>query len=150
MRISKVEGSIPAVPMIFFRCAFFFHLFFWRRVVSQPSTSIGPEILYGVLCDVYTWHVFIRRVLLPLLLLCVAILLLLQHLLQFVIVCRMAKFVAGSLELIPVFSLFIRARFIFNAPRGNTVAFTHFTVPLSSTVAFLRIYGLDLPILHPR
>ena len=49
--------------------------------------------------------------------LCVAILrLLLQQLLLFVIVCRMAKIVAGLLNLIPssVFFLFIQIRFIFN------------------------------------
>ena len=47
--------------------------------------------------------------------LCVSLLLLLQQLLLFVIGCRMAKIVAGSL-FIPsrVFSLFIQTRIIFN------------------------------------
>ena len=67
--------------------------------------------------------------------LCVAILrLLLQQLLLFVIVCRMAKIVAGLLNLIPssVFFLFIQIRFIFNVctyPLAVPVSYTHLTLP---------------------
>ena len=73
--------------------------------------------------------VYEYRVLLPLLLLlllCVAILLLQVHcfLLLFVIGCRMAKIVAGSLNLIPVFSLSIQTRCMLDAPLGSPVAIT--------------------------
>ena len=66
----------------------------------------------------------------------VAILLLLLQqqcccfLLLFVIVCRMAKFVAGSLNLIPVF------------PFSSFNAIYFWWYPLA---ALCRIYGLDLP-----
>ena len=63
--------------------------------------------------------------------LCVAILLLLLQkqcccfLLLFVIVCRMAKLVVGSSNLIPLFAcfLFVQTRLIFNVPLGSTAAF---------------------------
>ena len=66
--------------------------------------------------------------------LCVAILrLLLQQLLLFVIVCRMAKIVAGSLNCF--LSLYSQTYIIFNA---------------CTPWQCCRIYGLDLRILHPR
>ena len=60
--------------------------------------------------------------------LCVAILLLLLQqqcccsLLLFGIVCRIAGFVAGSLDLILVFSFSFKRHFLY-VPRGSTVAF---------------------------
>ena len=52
--------------------------------------------------------------------------------LLFVIVCRMAKFVAGSFNLIQssAFFLFIHSMF-FGVPLGNTVAFTYPLAALS-------------------
>ena len=76
-------------------------------------------------------YIYTHRVLLPLLLLlCIAILLLLPlqqqcccFLLLLVIVCRIAKFGAGSLNLIPVFSFSSFKRdFIFDVPLGSTVS----------------------------
>ena len=61
--------------------------------------------------------------------LCVAMLLLvlqllLLQLLLFMIVCRTAKFVAGSVNLIPVCSSSSLKTFIFTVPLGSIVAFT--------------------------
>ena len=81
---------------------------------TQPDIPGVILLLYDVLC---TWHVVVQSAAAGAAALCVAVLLLLlQQLLLFVIVCRMAKIVAGVLNLIPsnVFFLFIQTRFIFN------------------------------------
>ena len=113
-------GSIPTVLSFFcFGAPFFLPLFVWRRVVSQPSTArtwhnrhytAERRIIY--LACIYTY-----RLLLPLLL--------------FVIVCRMAKIAAGSMNLIPssVVFLFIQTRSIFN---------------VRTPWQYCRVHGLDL------
>ena len=126
-------------------CAVFFHVFFvWRGVVSQPSPStVGPDIPGIILLyeyDVFnTWHVFIHTECCCRCCCCSVPVLLLQQLLLFDVVCRMAKIVAGSLNLIPssVFFPLIQTRFIFH-------------VCTSTPWQYCRIYGLYLPILHPR
>ena len=77
--------------MFYFSCVCsFFHLFdavWFHNLVPLGPDIPGIALLHNV---IHTWHVFIQRVLLPLLLaaatLCVDILLLLQQLLLFVIV----------------------------------------------------------------
>ena len=99
------------------------------EVSSQQSRSVS-----------YTYSVLLPLLLLLLLLLCVAILLLLLQqqyccfLQLFVIVCRMTKFIAGLLNLIPVVS----------SSSFNATCFWMYPLAL-----LYRIYGLDLPTLLP-
>ena len=84
-------------------------------------------VIYCYCCSIYTWHVFTQSAAAAAAALCVAILLLLlqlQQLLLFVIVCRMAKNIAGSMiNLIPSSAscLFIQTRFILDVSLGSTV-----------------------------
>ena len=113
-----------------FCAVFLFTSFFLFGVVwFHIRVPLGPDIpctilLYDVL---YTWHVLIRRECCCRCY-CYSVPLLLQQLLLFV-VCRMAKIVAGSLNLIPSSVLFlIQTRFFkyfySYVPLGSTVAFT--------------------------
>ena len=80
-----------------------------------------------------------------------AILPLLQQrccLLLFVIVCRMVKFVAGSLNLIPAFSLIIQTRDIFLIPLGSVVAFTGLDLPTYLVITGMR--GAKAGVSPPR
>ena len=96
---------------LFFCCVACFHLFFfWHRVCFHNRVLLGPDELYCTTC-MPGMNVCMQSVAAAVAaVLCVAILvlLLLQQcccfLLLFVIVCRMANFVADSLNLIPVSS----------------------------------------------
>ena len=80
-----------------------------------------------------------------------AILPLLQQrccLLLFVIVCRMVKFVAGSLNLIPAFPLIIQTRDIFLVPLGSVVAFTGLDLPTYLVITGMR--GAKAGVSPPR
>ena len=123
----------------FFICVPFFHLFLFRVVWFHNRVPLGPVPgiiqLYDVL---YTWHVFIRKESCCCCCCCRCSVPVLLQLLLFVIVCWKAKTVAGSLYLIPstsFFFLFIQTLLIFN---------------VCNPWQYCRIYGLDLPILHPR
>ena len=130
---SLVGGSIPSV-FSFGGGVPLFHLsLVWRGVVSQ--LSLGPDILGIILLyDVlHTWHVFIHTDCCCRCCCCCSFVFLYcccccgQRLL-FVIVCRMAKIVAGSLSLIPssvFFSLHSKHDlFLMYVPLGSTnVAF---------------------------
>ena len=127
-------------------CQFPF-FFCWRHVfcyqcknmymieVSSEQSRSQFIYIYILYFEVYAYRVLLP--LLLLLLLCVAILLLLLRqqcccfLPLFVIVCRIAKFVAGSLHLIQVFSFSSSSTTIFSC------------IPLGSTL-LRRICGLDL------
>ena len=124
----KVQGPIIGVLSFFLVCRLF-HLFYWGRVVSQPSSIY--DLIYYTVRRIYLPCICAYRVLLPLPLFFVAILLLLLQLLLFVVVCRMALFVAGSLNLIPVFYFCSKTNYFEHSPWR-----------------YCRIYGLDLPI-HP-
>ena len=97
----------------FFRCAVLSSPIFlvWRRVVSQPSTSRTWCTRYCTAVRravVYTWHVFIHTECCCRCCCCSVPVLLLHQLLMFIVVCRIAKKVSGSSNLIPssVFFLF--------------------------------------------
>ena len=112
----------------FFVCPVIVTSLVWHRVWNHNRVPLGPDILYITTCiylaSIHTYRVLLPLLLLLLLLLCVVILLvLLKLLLLFVIVCRMAKFVAGSLNLIPVLS-FSSFNLYFKLSLGSTVAFT--------------------------
>ena len=97
-------------------------VWFHNRVPLGPDIP-GIILLYDV---VYTWHVFIHKECCCRCCSCSVPVFLLQQLPLFVILYRMAKNVAGSLNLIAssVFFLFIQTRIIFNyVPLGSTVAF---------------------------
>ena len=87
---------------------------------------------------------------------CVAVppLLLLQQLLLFVIVCRMAKMVAGSLNLTAssVIFLFMQTRFIFNVcrlPLGSTVVFAA-SISYTASSVITGIRGAKAGVIPPR
>ena len=128
----------------FLACSFYFifgvpfvHLFLFGAVLFHNRVPLGPDIPGIILLyDVFIPCMYLYRAAAAavLLLLCVVILLLLLHqLLLFVIVCRMAKIVAGSLNCF--LSLYSQTYIIFNA---------------CTPWQCCRIYGLDLRILHPR
>ena len=124
-------------------CRFFFISFLFsavwlhNRIYLQVEPNIPAIILLSSCCTYYKPGMYLYRVRLPLLLplFCVAtsiFLLLLQQLLLFVIVCRMAKHVGSlNLTLSSVFFLFIQRRFIFK---------------VCTPWQYCRISGLDLPI----
>ena len=80
-------------PSPFFSCHFISLSFLAPCVAAQPSSSTTWSILPGTWNLVPDLYLYAYRVLL------------LPPLLLFVMVCRMAKFVAGSLILLPVFSI---------------------------------------------
>ena len=124
----------------FFWCCVFFQLFWFGAVLVHNRVPLGPDIpgiilLYDVLLrSIYLACIYTCRVLLPLLLLllCMSVYCCCctscRLLLLFVIVCRMAIFFAGSVNLTPsvVMFLFIlkTRKKITNVPLGSVVAFT--------------------------
>ena len=121
------------VPFFFHRLVLFGVVWFCKQIPLGPDIP-GILLLYALL---YTLHVCIHPECCCRCCCCSVPVLLLQQLLLFVIVCRMAKIVDGSLNLIPysVFFLFIQTRFFLD---------------ICTLWQGCRIYGLDLPILHPR
>ena len=129
----------------------FFYLFLFGAVwhIHNRVVPLGPDIpgtRYLVLYCCTTYYIPCTYLYMQsaaaaaaVAVLCVAILLLflLQQPLLFVIVCRMVKTVAGSLNLIPSIVFF---------SFSNTFFFFMY-VPLGSVVAFT---ALILPILYPR
>ena len=108
-----VEQIAVFLCALFFRVPFFFHICFGLApwVASQPSSFRTGWIMPGM-------YLYAYRVLLLLLL--------------SVIMCRMTKFVAGSLNLISLFS--------FSSFKHDLFLMR----PLA--VLLCRIFGLDLPI----
>ena len=98
--------------------------------------ALGLDILNLVYSEVPGMYLCVYRMLLPLLLLLLLLCVFLtavvaaaaagwRLLLPFIMVCRMAKFVAGSLDLIPAFSLSSFKQDLFlNVPLERAVAFT--------------------------
>ena len=142
MNISTWFDSQRALFLFLLVCRFF-HLFLFGAVCFHNRVPLAPDLPCVAVYRCTTYYVpcmYVYRVLLPLLLLllCVAILLLLLHqLLLFVIVCRMAKIVSGSLNLIPSIVSFL-------------LILKHELHLICTPWQCCRSHGLDLPILHPR
>ena len=133
-----------------------FHIYFvWCRcLVSQLWVPLGPDIpgiilillLYDVSCIPDIYYLYIQNAAAAAAAaLCVAILLLLlQQLLLFVIVCRMAKNVAGLLNL----NLWFHPVFSFSSVLSHLRP--RFAYTTSSIIMGMRERGEALPVIRVR